>query len=331
MCTDMGCKLALEDKKRVAFRRRQRHEHVDATRHAKPCNCSSLASQQQKGHRTKEKLIQFLCSSCLLCVCYPLACVCCFIKLPCRICHQALRCAQKWACYGSKNNRAGFVNSLAFAKSGEFLVAGVGHVKIFSNCVLLTVVLKVVMSCQGCAGAVNRILGKMEGIFIPASYLYYHIQNENDLLWMSPPLFRHRHHRHCFALLRDQVRKRNIHHTYLDFVQCRAAFHFHHQDIQTRDMKKKATTEDVELLTKSWAALAEKVRLVLNEYPQLRLTQGRKVLEICLTIKWDNGKALEFLLESLGYENSNDVFPIYIGDDRTDEDAFRVTNVATHS
>ncbi|KHN41546.1 hypothetical protein glysoja_039230 [Glycine soja] len=44
----MGCKLALEDKERVAFRRRQRHEHVDATRHAKPCNCSSLASQQQK-------------------------------------------------------------------------------------------------------------------------------------------------------------------------------------------------------------------------------------------------------------------------------------------
>ncbi|KAL2339893.1 hypothetical protein Fmac_007833 [Flemingia macrophylla] len=75
---------------------------------------------------------------------------------------------------------------------------------------------------------------------------------------------------------------------------------------------------------KSWAALAEKVRLVLNEYPQLRLTQGRKVLEIRPTIKWDKGKALEFLLESLGYENSNDVFPIYIGDDRTDEDAFKV-------
>lgn len=26
----------------------------------------------------------------------------------------------------------------------------------------------------------------------------------------------------------------------------------------------------------------------------------------------------------IGYENSNDVFPIYIGDDRTDEDAFKV-------
>lgn len=110
--SDIGCKLALEDKERVAFRRRQRHEHVDATRHAKPCNCSSLASQQQKGHRTKEKLIQFLCSSCLLCVCCPLACVCCFIKLPCRICHQALRCARKWACYGSKNNRVCALNWL---------------------------------------------------------------------------------------------------------------------------------------------------------------------------------------------------------------------------
>ncbi|KAG8660392.1 probable trehalose-phosphate phosphatase D [Manihot esculenta] len=75
---------------------------------------------------------------------------------------------------------------------------------------------------------------------------------------------------------------------------------------------------------KMWAALAEQVRSVLNDYPKLRLTQGRKVLEIRPTIKWDKGKALEFLLESLGYANSNDVLPVYIGDDRTDEDAFKV-------
>ncbi|KAL2317712.1 hypothetical protein Fmac_031588 [Flemingia macrophylla] len=75
---------------------------------------------------------------------------------------------------------------------------------------------------------------------------------------------------------------------------------------------------------KSWVTLAEQVSLVLNEYPKLRLTHGRKVLEIRPSIKWDKGKALEFLLESLGYANSDNVFPIYIGDDRTDEDAFKV-------
>ncbi|KAK8717311.1 hypothetical protein V6N13_044583 [Hibiscus sabdariffa] len=75
---------------------------------------------------------------------------------------------------------------------------------------------------------------------------------------------------------------------------------------------------------KKWSELAQQVRSVLKEYPKLRLTQGRKVLEIRPTIKWDKGKALEFLLESLGYANCTDVFPVYIGDDRTDEDAFKI-------
>ncbi|KAL9258535.1 putative trehalose-phosphate phosphatase D [Drosera capensis] len=75
---------------------------------------------------------------------------------------------------------------------------------------------------------------------------------------------------------------------------------------------------------KRWAELAEQVKDVLNEYPGLRLTQGRKVLEIRPAIKWDKGKALEFLLESLGFADTDNVFPVYIGDDRTDEDAFKV-------
>ncbi|KAJ4753385.1 Trehalose 6-phosphate phosphatase [Rhynchospora pubera] len=73
-----------------------------------------------------------------------------------------------------------------------------------------------------------------------------------------------------------------------------------------------------------WDAVAEQVKSVLNEYPKLRLTQGRKVLEIRPTIKWNKGNALEFLLETLGYADSSEVFPVYIGDDRTDEDAFKV-------
>ncbi|CAN6916441.1 unnamed protein product [Brassica oleracea var. botrytis] len=75
---------------------------------------------------------------------------------------------------------------------------------------------------------------------------------------------------------------------------------------------------------KNWSDLANQVRSVMKDYPELRLTQGRKVLEIRPIIKWDKGKALEFLLESLGYANCTDVFPLYIGDDRTDEDAFKI-------
>ncbi|XP_042390324.1 probable trehalose-phosphate phosphatase 6 [Zingiber officinale] len=75
---------------------------------------------------------------------------------------------------------------------------------------------------------------------------------------------------------------------------------------------------------KIWNSLAELVRSVVNDYPELRLTVGRKVLEIRPSIEWDKGKALEFLLESIGFANCNNVFPVYIGDDRTDEDAFKV-------
>ncbi|KAM0880372.1 hypothetical protein ACQ4PT_033614 [Festuca glaucescens] len=76
-------------------------------------------------------------------------------------------------------------------------------------------------------------------------------------------------------------------------------------------------------LLQGWAALAETVKSVVREYPKLRVTQGRMVFEVRPTIKWDKGKALEFLLESLGYADCADVLPVYIGDDRTDEDAFK--------
>jgi trehalose 6-phosphate phosphatase len=76
---------------------------------------------------------------------------------------------------------------------------------------------------------------------------------------------------------------------------------------------------------KSWETIAERVEGVLENYPKtLRLTHGRKVLEVRPVLDWNKGKAVEFLLESLGLSNCDDVLPIYIGDDRTDEDAFKV-------
>ncbi|CAN6173078.1 unnamed protein product [Urochloa humidicola] len=75
---------------------------------------------------------------------------------------------------------------------------------------------------------------------------------------------------------------------------------------------------------KSWSPLAEQVKAVLRDFPELKLTEGRKVLEIRPSIMWDKGKAVEFLLKSLGFDGRSDVLPVYIGDDRTDEDAFKV-------
>ncbi|MFC1984761.1 trehalose-phosphatase, partial [Chloroflexota bacterium] len=61
---------------------------------------------------------------------------------------------------------------------------------------------------------------------------------------------------------------------------------------------------------------------VLSHYTELRKTTGKEIFELRPNIEWDKGKALVSLLESL-YTESNRVLPIYIGDDDTDEDAFR--------
>ncbi|KAK6935217.1 Trehalose-phosphatase, partial [Dillenia turbinata] len=75
---------------------------------------------------------------------------------------------------------------------------------------------------------------------------------------------------------------------------------------------------------KSWPTIAQIVHDILKDYPRLRLTHGRKVLEVRPVIDWNKGKAVEFLLESLGLSNRDDVVPLYIGDDSSDEDAFKV-------
>ncbi|XP_062219839.1 probable trehalose-phosphate phosphatase 1 [Phragmites australis] len=75
---------------------------------------------------------------------------------------------------------------------------------------------------------------------------------------------------------------------------------------------------------KDWKEVARLVNEAVEAFPRLKVTNGRMVLEVRPVIDWDKGKAVKFLLQSLGLDDSENVIPIYIGDDRTDEDAFKV-------
>lgn len=72
----------------------------------------------------------------------------------------------------------------------------------------------------------------------------------------------------------------------------------------------------------SVAVVRHAVGQVMENHPELRLTPGKKVLEIQPGLDWDKGKAVLWLLDALDL-NRPGILPVYMGDDVTDEDAFR--------
>jgi len=72
----------------------------------------------------------------------------------------------------------------------------------------------------------------------------------------------------------------------------------------------------------SVATVARAVEAVQARHERLRRTGGKMIFELRPALDWDKGKAVAWLLERFGLQGPA-VLPIYIGDDETDEDAFR--------
>ncbi len=68
-------------------------------------------------------------------------------------------------------------------------------------------------------------------------------------------------------------------------------------------------------------AVEKAVDEVAARYPELRKTGGKKVFELRPVIDWHKGKAVAYLMETLGLDGP-DVLTFYLGDDVTDQDAF---------
>lgn len=54
---------------------------------------------------------------------------------------------------------------------------------------------------------------------------------------------------------------------------------------------------------------------------KIKVSEGKKVLEVRPSVSWDKGEAVKWIAKRLKAE---DALPIYAGDDQTDEDAFEI-------
>lgn len=57
---------------------------------------------------------------------------------------------------------------------------------------------------------------------------------------------------------------------------------------------------------------------------KIKFKSGKMVLEIRPPVNWDKGKVVLWLLARRQFKQGTNILPVYIGDDVTDEDAFKV-------
>ncbi|MCX6721332.1 MAG: trehalose-phosphatase [Candidatus Staskawiczbacteria bacterium] len=74
---------------------------------------------------------------------------------------------------------------------------------------------------------------------------------------------------------------------------------------------------------KNSRSLIQKIISVLRKEKSLRAIKGKKVIEIRPKINWNKGTFVKFLVKYLEKKNHCHFATFYVGDDKTDEDAFK--------
>ena len=69
--------------------------------------------------------------------------------------------------------------------------------------------------------------------------------------------------------------------------------------------------------------IKQKVDEMVKNSPGFKKGEGKKILEIKPDLDWHKGKALLWILEKLQLTDKSKYIPVYIGDDVTDEDAYK--------
>jgi trehalose-phosphatase len=69
----------------------------------------------------------------------------------------------------------------------------------------------------------------------------------------------------------------------------------------------------------------EKVIATARSLGKVRITSGKKVYEVRPVVDWDKGEAIALLIDRYGRtKTKKELLPIFLGDDQTDEDGFKV-------
>mgnify|MGYP006286323549 FL=1 len=73
----------------------------------------------------------------------------------------------------------------------------------------------------------------------------------------------------------------------------------------------------------AYKEIVERVNTIIGGDRDFKKGRGKKLLEVKPALQWHKGKAVEWIMDKLNFSWPNEYIPLFIGDDVTDEDAFK--------